>query len=82
LIARVNGDDRRRVFEKITSLVDLPADVTREGILNLDPEMLKKWKEKLEFYWISSSGLDPKLAADSWKSGAKVPATSPKLKGQ
>ena len=77
LIARVNGDDRRRVFERITSLVDLPADVTREGIMNLDPEMLKKWKEKLEFYWISSSGLDPKIAADSWKSG-KLPVTWPK----
>jgi hypothetical protein len=79
LIARVDGDDRRRVFERITSLVDLPADVTREGIMKLDPEMLKKWKEKLEFYWISSSSLDPKLAKGSWKTGSPL-ATPLKVK--
>lgn len=59
LLARVDGDERRRVFEKMTSLVELPTDVTREGVLKLDQEMLTKWKDKLEFYWVGSS-MDPK----------------------
>ena len=63
LLARVNGDERRRVFDRMTSLVDLPADVTREGILNLDSAMLNKWKEKLEFYWVSGT-VDPKAKKD------------------
>src|SRR5262245_15667103 len=63
LLARVDGDERRRVFEKMTSLVELPSDVTREGILKLDPAMLNKWKEKLEFYWVSSP-TDPKSTKD------------------
>jgi len=77
LLARVNGDERRRVFDKMTSLVDLPADVTREGILNLDSAMLNKWKEKLEFYWVSGT-VDPKAKKDL-KSGRPF-SLWPKLK--
>lgn len=78
LLGRVESDERRRVFEKMTSLVDLPSDVTREGILKLDPEMLKKWKEKLEFYWVGGT-LDLKSGKD-WKSINALPATDPKIK--
>ena len=77
LLARVNGDERRRVFDRMTSLVDLPADVTREGILNLDSAMLNKWKEKLEFYWVSGT-VDPKAKKDL-KSGRPF-SLWPKLK--
>ena len=77
LLARVNGDERRRVFDRMTSLVDLPADVTREGILNLDSAMLNKWKEKLEFYWVSGT-VDPKAKKDL-KSGGPF-SLWPKLK--
>ncbi|HSE32751.1 MAG TPA: FecR domain-containing protein [Pyrinomonadaceae bacterium] len=63
LLARVDGEERRRVFEKMTSLIELPTDVTRDGILKLDQEMLTKWKDKLEFYWVGSS-VDPKSIKD------------------
>ena len=63
LLSRVNGDERRRVFDRMTTLVDLPADVTREGILSLDSAMLNKWKDKLEFYWVSGT-TDPKVKKD------------------
>lgn len=77
LLARVDGDERRRVFEKMTSLVDLPSDVTREGILKLDSAMLNKWKEKLEFYWVSGT-TDPKSIKDL-KGGGPL-SVWPKLK--
>src|SRR4030095_693183 len=78
LLVRVEGDERRRVFEKMTSLVELPSDVTREGILKLDSDMLTKWKDKLEFYWVSGS-LDPK-SVKGFKTGAALPTTGPKFK--
>jgi hypothetical protein len=78
LLARVDGDERRRVFEKMTSLVELPSDVTREGILKLDPEMLRKWKDKLEFYWVSGT-LDLK-SVKGWKLSDALPTTDPKFK--
>jgi hypothetical protein len=77
LLARVEGDERRRVFEKMTSLVDLPSGVTREGILRLDSEMLTKWKDKLEFYWVSGT-MDPKAKKDL-KAGGPL-SLWPKLK--
>ncbi len=78
LLVRVEGDERRRVFEKMTSLVELPTDVNREGILKLDSEMIRKWKEKLEFYWVSGS-IDPK-SEKGWKTGATLPAMGTKFK--
>jgi hypothetical protein len=78
LLSRVDGDERRRVFEKMISLVELPSDVTREGILKLDSEMLRKWKEKMEFYWVSGT-LDLK-SAKGWKTINALPATDPKIK--
>ena len=63
LLSRVDGEDRRRVFEKMSSLVAPPSDVTREGILKLDSAMLNKWKDKLEFYWVSGT-TDPKATKD------------------
>ncbi|HTG93618.1 MAG TPA: FecR domain-containing protein [Pyrinomonadaceae bacterium] len=77
LLVRVEGDERRRVFEKMTSLVELPTDVTREGILKLDSAMLNKWKDKLEFYWVSG-GTDPKSTKDL-KAGGPL-SILPKLK--
>lgn len=78
LLTRVDGDDRRRVFEKMISLVELPTGVTREGILKLDQEMLTKWKDKLEFYWVSGT-LDLK-SVKGWKTTDALPATDPKFK--
>lgn len=76
LLARVEGDDRRRVYEKTASLVTPPEGVTREGVLKLDQTMLETWREKLERDWTSS--LFPKsVSPGSWKSGQ--PISAPKL---
>jgi len=77
LLARVDGEERSRVFEKMNSLVPPPSDVTRDGILKLDSAMLNKWKEKLEFYWVSGT-VDPKAKKDL-KAGGPL-SLWPKLK--
>ena len=56
LLARVNGEDRVRVYEKMAAFVPPPPGVTREGVLRLDQQMLDTWKNELESSWTSSSG--------------------------
>jgi hypothetical protein len=51
LLARVEGGDRARTFERLNHLVTVPAGVTREGILRLDHEMLNQWKDRIETAW-------------------------------
>jgi hypothetical protein len=51
LLERVEGDDRVRVYERMAALVPPPDGVTREGILQLNEQMLQQWKEKLETTW-------------------------------
>ncbi len=80
LVPRVNGDDRRRVYEKIINLVEPPVTVTREGVMNLDQETLKNWKDKLEFYWVGSV-IDPASAPTGLsKSGKLLDGTKIKAK--
>jgi hypothetical protein len=55
LLARVDGEDRVRVYEKMAAIVPPPAGVTREGILQLDKQMLDLWKNDLESSWTSGS---------------------------
>ena len=66
LISRVDGDDRVRVLERIEAFVPLPPDVTREGILHLDPEMLARWRTALEGTWQGDMNT-PKKGADAYK---------------
>ncbi|HZG53773.1 MAG TPA: FecR domain-containing protein, partial [Pyrinomonadaceae bacterium] len=40
LLARVEGDERERVYERLAALAPPPASVTRHGIMLLDPAML------------------------------------------
>lgn len=47
LLARVNEDDRVRVYEKMESIAPPPAGVTREGVLKLDQKMLDQWRDAL-----------------------------------
>lgn len=47
LLARVHGDDRVRVYEKMESFAAPPAGVTREGVLSLDEKMLEQWRDAL-----------------------------------
>jgi hypothetical protein len=51
LLARVHGDDRALVYDKLASFAAPPAGVTREGILQLDNQMLERWKSALESSW-------------------------------
>ena len=54
LLARVNGEDRGRVYDKLAGFAPPPSGVTREGILQLDQAMLATWRSILEITWIGS----------------------------
>jgi hypothetical protein len=54
LLARVNGNDRVLVYERMAELTPPPPGVTREGILALDQRMLDSWKDKLETSWATT----------------------------
>lgn len=66
LLARVDGVDRERVYDKIASFVPPPDGVTREGVLKLDQAMLDRWKDALEVTWFVNSPLVPKVLAEGY----------------
>ena len=51
LLSRVAPGDRPRVFERMTALTPLPAGVSREKALALDPATLTHWREELAWTW-------------------------------
>jgi anti-sigma factor RsiW len=51
LLWRVDGADRERVYDRIAALTPVPAGVSRDQALKLDPETLKRWKEELAWTW-------------------------------
>jgi predicted anti-sigma-YlaC factor YlaD len=51
LLSRVGLADRGRVFDRIAALTPVPAGVSREQVLKLDPQTLKRWKEELAWTW-------------------------------
>ncbi len=51
LLSRVEGAERRLVYERMAALIAPPAGVTREGIMGLDKGMLELWKKELEWAW-------------------------------
>lgn len=51
LLARVDGTDRERVYDAMASLALPPPGVTREGVLQLNREMLDRWRAVLEASW-------------------------------
>ncbi|MCA1600361.1 MAG: zf-HC2 domain-containing protein [Acidobacteria bacterium] len=57
LLSRLEGADRSLVYERLAALSPPPAGVTRDGVLQLDDEMLKAWKAALESTWSNDSGL-------------------------
>jgi len=68
LLARVNGDDRARVYDKMAALSPPPAGVTREGILTLNRQMLDAWRDDLELTWMGVGKGVPKPVAEAyWK---------------
>jgi ferric-dicitrate binding protein FerR (iron transport regulator) len=66
LLARVNGHDRVRVYERMVELVPPPQGVTREGVLALDQRMLDSWKDKLETSWNDYSSPPMKFLRKVW----------------
>jgi hypothetical protein len=57
LLARVEGEDRARVYERMAGFMPPPDGVTREGVLQLNEQMLQQWKDALEGTWSGDSGL-------------------------
>ena len=51
LLSRVAEGDRGRVFDRIAALTPVPAGVSRERALQLDPETLMRWKDELAWSW-------------------------------
>ena len=51
LLSRVDAADRLRVFDRMVELAPLPAGVSREKALQLDPATLKSWREELAWKW-------------------------------
>ena len=47
LLLRAERSDRATVYDRMATLVTPPQDVTRAGVLDLDPQMLDRWKVKL-----------------------------------
>jgi hypothetical protein len=47
LLARVGESERASVYDRLTALVPPPPEVTREGILRLDQNMLDAWWNQL-----------------------------------
>lgn len=66
LLARVDGADRERVYDKIASFVPPPDGVTREGVLQLDQGMLDRWKDALEVSWFANNAVVPKVVAETY----------------
>ena len=62
LLARVEGDERASVFERLAALAPPPAGVTRAGILRLDDAMLANWKTDMEPTWLTESMPDMRRA--------------------
>jgi hypothetical protein len=48
LLQRVEGAEREQVYTKLAALVPFPQDTTREGLLQLDEQMLAKWERRIE----------------------------------
>lgn len=51
LLSRVGPGDRARVYDRIAALTPVPAGISRERVLALDPEMLTRLKEELAWKW-------------------------------
>jgi len=68
LLARVNGEDRARVYDTMAALSPPPAGVTREGVLSLDQKMLDAWRDSLETTWMGvGKGVPKPIAEAYWK---------------
>ena len=51
LLSEVDASDRVRVFERIARFEPPPAPFSREQILALEPDALRRWREELAWKW-------------------------------
>lgn len=51
LLSRVQGNERALVYDRLAVLVAPPDGVTRDGMLNLNPQMMGLWKSMLGLTW-------------------------------
>jgi hypothetical protein len=51
LLSRVDAAGRGRVFDRIAALTPVPAGVSRERALQLDPPTLDRFREELAWTW-------------------------------
>jgi len=51
LLSRVDEPDRMRVYERIAEFEPPPAGATRDQILALDADALRRWREELAWKW-------------------------------
>jgi hypothetical protein len=55
LLSRVDEKERSEVYDKLAAYTPPPGNVTREGMLQLDEEMMKGYREKLESTWLQET---------------------------
>jgi hypothetical protein len=51
LLWRVERGDRERIYHRMAELTPVPAGVSREKALALDPDTLNHWKDELAWTW-------------------------------
>jgi anti-sigma factor RsiW len=51
LLWRVGIRDRARIYDRIAALTPVPAGISREKALKLDPDTLTLWKDELAWTW-------------------------------
>jgi hypothetical protein len=57
LLPRIAETDRERVYDRLASLVAPPTGVTREGVLQLNEQMLQLWRDRMQATWRGESQL-------------------------
>lgn len=68
LLARVDIEDRARVYDTMAAFSPPPPGVTREGVLALDQKMLDAWRDALEMTWMGiGKGVPKPIGKAYWK---------------
>jgi hypothetical protein len=55
LLSRVDENERSEVYNKLAAYTPPPEGVTREGVLQLDEDMMQGYREKLESTWLQET---------------------------
>jgi ferric-dicitrate binding protein FerR (iron transport regulator) len=69
LLARVSGEDRVRVYERMVQLSPPPDGVSREAVLALNQQSLDAWRDNLSRTWGDYSSPGMKALKKMWTTG-------------